>query len=73
MKRSLRCAKCEGSMSEGFIIDEAHDRYRVTRWQPGKPVKSIWTGVKQVKTDQLPVATWRCDRCGFLESYANAE
>lgn len=57
-------------MSEGFILDEAHGTHRVSRWQPGKPVRSIWTGIKQSKADQLAVATWRCDRCGFLESYA---
>ncbi len=73
MKRSLKCPKCEGGMSEGFIIDEAHGAYRVPRWQPGKPVKSFWLGIKQRKADQLTVATWRCDRCGYLESYASSE
>ncbi len=72
MKRSLRCPKCEGSMTEGFIMDEAHGRWRVSRWQSGRPVTSIWTGIKQSKADQLPVSTWRCDRCGYLESYAAA-
>ena len=57
-------------MSEGFILDEAHGRWRVSRWQAGKPEKSIWSGVKQRKADQLDIATWRCDRCGYLESYA---
>jgi hypothetical protein len=60
-------------MSEGFIIDEAHGTRRVSRWQPGKPIKSIWTGIKQNKAHQLPVATWRCDRCAYLESYATRE
>ena len=57
-------------MSEGFILDEAHGMRRVSRWQPGKPEKSIWTGLKLRKADQLAIATWRCDRCGYLESYA---
>ena len=73
MKRSLKCPKCEGSMSEGFILDEAHGYHRVNRWQLGKPIKSIWTGVKQRRADQMPVATWRCDRCGYLENYATPE
>ncbi len=41
MNRSLKCPKCEGAMSEGFIIDEAHGTRRVSRWQLGKPIKSI--------------------------------
>jgi hypothetical protein len=59
-------------MTEGFIMDEAHGRWRVSRWQSGRPVKSIWTGIKQSRANQLPVSSWRCDRCGFLESYATA-
>ena len=57
-------------MSEGFVMDEHHGARRVIRWQPGKPEKSIWTGIKQRKASQLAVETWRCDRCAYLESYA---
>lgn len=71
MKRSLKCPKCVGAMSEGFIIDEARGARRVIRWQPGKPIRSIWTGIKQSKADQLPVAPWKRDRCGYLESCAS--
>lgn len=68
-----RCPKCDGSMSEGFVLDEGYGHYRVTRWQPGAPKKSIWTGIKQKKADQLKVSTRRCDRCGYLELYALGE
>jgi hypothetical protein len=59
-------------MSEGFVLDEGYGHYRVSRWQSGQPKKSIWTGIKQRKADQLQVSTRRCDRCGFLELYALA-
>ena len=65
-----RCPKCDGSMSEGFIFDEGHGIYKVATWQADKPRKSIWTGIKRSKADQLKISTRRCQRCGFLESYA---
>lgn len=70
MPRPSRCPKCEGPMSAGFIFDEGYGTYGVSKWQPGAPKKSIWTGIKRRKADQLNITTHRCDRCGFLESYA---
>ncbi len=70
MRRSPRCPKCEGAMTEGFIIDLAHGAVRQATWQKGPPVKSFLYGIKQVRQDQLAVATYRCDRCGYLENYA---
>jgi hypothetical protein len=56
-------------MSEGFSIDKGYGTVDVTSWQEGKPQKSFWTGIKQSK-DRHEITTWRCDRCGYLESYA---
>ena len=64
------CAKCGGRMAEGFVIDEGYGTAHVSTFQAGEPRKSIWTGVKKSKDDQHKIATWRCERCGFLESYA---
>jgi len=70
MKRSPRCPKCDSAMDEGFLVDQGYGSASVPKWQPGKPVKSVWTGLKQAKKDQLDVSTWRCDRCGYFENYA---
>ena len=65
------CTKCGGRMSEGFVIDHGdYGSTSVSTWQGGPPRKSFWTGIKQSKDDQLEITSWRCDRCGFLESYA---
>ena len=64
------CPKCQGRVSEGFIIDQGHGTYGVSTWQKGAPQKSIWTGIKRDKKAQLAVVTYRCERCGYLESYA---
>jgi predicted nucleic-acid-binding Zn-ribbon protein len=69
--RQLRCPKCNGGMEAGFIVDQTGDaRARVETWVEGEPTKSFWTGLKLKDRQQLSVTTYRCDRCGYLESYA---
>ena len=36
----------------------------------GAPEPSIWTGTKLKGKERRPIVTYRCQRCGFLESYA---
>lgn len=64
------CPKCQGSMGEGFIIDHLHGGYGVSSWLEGVPVKSFWRGLKLQGRQPMEVRTFRCNRCGFLESYA---
>lgn len=65
-----RCLRCDGRMTEGFVVDAGdYNIQAVPRWQPGPPEKR-WYGLKTKKADQKEVATFRCDRCGLLESYA---
>ena len=68
--RTLRCPKCEGSMGEGYMLSEKQGYRVVSSWVAGAPVKSIWTGLK-LASKPVPVQTFRCGRCGYLESYAN--
>jgi hypothetical protein len=67
---SLTCIRCQGTMERGFLLDETHGRLTVGKWMAGEPEKSIWTGLKTRGKDKLDVATYRCRRCGYLESYA---
>lgn len=69
--RPNNCPKCQGSMNEGFLVDRGYGQAHVSTWQAGEPKKSIWVGLKQSKADQIEVTTWRCQRCGYLESYAS--
>ena len=41
-----------------------------SQWAEGPPVRSMWTGIKLEKGAKHPVTTYRCPRCGYLESYA---
>lgn len=55
-------------MAEGFVIDHSHAVNVVSEWNEGAPIVGFWTGLK-VK-DPLKITTYRCTRCGYLESYA---
>jgi hypothetical protein len=66
-----KCLKCGQAMDQGFLVDHARNQIRVSEWAPGAPRKSFWSGTKI--TDPIPVATFRCTSCGYLESYARPE
>jgi hypothetical protein len=70
MARTGTCPKCQGTMSEGFVVDRTDNGRAVASWVEGAPEKSIWSGIKLRGKTQVPIATWRCGSCGFLESYA---
>lgn len=62
--------KCQGSMSQGFVVDvNQHSQRTVSTWVTGAPEKG-WFGVKVGRKPTFQIQTWRCGRCGFLESYA---
>jgi hypothetical protein len=59
-------------MTEGVIVDKTHGGAGVSTWMEGEPKKSIWFGLK-LSGERIETRTWRCRRCGFLESYAPSE
>jgi hypothetical protein len=66
----LECPKCSAPMEEGYVVDFTHGGYRGSTWISDPPEKSFWTGLRIQGHRQIPVRTFRCGRCGFLESYA---
>ena len=68
--RSLSCPRCSGSMESGYILDEGYGTRTVAKWVAGEAVRSIWTGLKLRGKTRRDVVTYRCKRCGYLESYA---
>lgn len=73
--KAIQCPKCNGQMVQGFIFDRADGgNRRVINWVEGAPEKSdIWTVTKVPEEKCVPVGTFRCSVCGFLESYAHPE
>jgi predicted RNA-binding Zn-ribbon protein involved in translation (DUF1610 family) len=67
------CPKCGAPMEEGFIVD-AFDRVQrvVSTWVEGAPEKSLWNGVRLRGKRRIGTKTFRCTKCGYLESYARS-
>ena len=64
------CVKCGGSMHEGFVLDHGDSGAQtIATWHEGAPRKSFWLGIKEGDS-QTNIRTYRCQRCGYLESYA---
>ena len=58
-------------MDEGYIIDETHGTMKSQKSAQGAPEYSFWFGLKLRGKKRLDVSTYRCGRCGYLESYAD--
>lgn len=65
------CPKCAGSMEPGYVPDVAYGQTLQSAWAPGEPkVRRFVGGIKWRQADNTPIVTFRCQRCGYLESYA---
>ena len=65
------CTRCRKTMEAGFVLDHTqHSSGLQSTWVEGEPERSFWTGVKVKGRERLPVTTYRCPTCGYLESYA---
>jgi len=62
------CAKCQGEMKEGFVLDWGHGAAIASQWAPGEPRYSLWFGVHV--EERLKIKSFRCNSCGYLENYA---
>ena len=67
------CPKCKGGMAQGFVLDNTYAARIVSQWAEGVPQKSFWMGTKLPDDELVPIGTYRCSSCGYLESYARQE
>ena len=68
---SKSCTKCGGRMEQGFVPEAKDHSTKVEMWFEGAPERG-WFGLKTRGRKKLPIETWRCGRCAYLESYAPA-
>jgi len=67
----IECRRCRGQMEVGFVVDRGHHGTPgIPEWVEGTPEKSFWSGLKTRGRRKLPITTYRCGRCGYLEEYA---
>lgn len=68
---SPTCSKCGTKMEEGFILEKGScDHPSTNEWIEGKQERSFWFGLKLTNREHRNVKTFRCEECGYLESYA---
>ena len=68
------CPKCDGHMVQGFVVDRKHGgEIKVSSWVEGAPKKAFWFGTAAPDEKQIPIGTFRCSDCGYLESFASDE
>ena len=68
--REPTCPQCRVAMTEGFLIDRAHaNSITLPEWVEGAPERRWW-GFSLKGRARLRAQTYRCPRCGLLQSYA---
>jgi len=65
------CGKCGGRLIRGSVLNrDSNGGKSLCSWVEGVPERSVWTGLRTKGVEVLPIASYRCQRCGFLEHYA---
>jgi len=65
----MKCPKCQSEMEEGVVADRGHyDAAEYPEWGTKIEQKLIRPMSKVI--NKKYVSTYRCKKCGFLESYA---
>jgi len=68
-----RCPKCQGAMEKGYVADLSYGAVMQSAWTPGVPIpRRIFGGIKRNRSGNIPIVTFRCQSCGYLEAYAPA-
>lgn len=67
----VECPQCKKKMLPGYLLERG-DRNRLggTHWVEGLPERSFWKGLSLKNRRVLMVVSFRCESCGYLESYA---
>jgi hypothetical protein len=60
-------------MEQGFVLEVSQGGRSVISWASGQPKKSFFFGIKLFEVKQIPIGTFRCKDCGYLESFARPE
>ena len=66
-----RCTRCGGPQTEGVLLDSSPNAVRVGQWAEGVPEYWVLRILKMRGRRKMPIQSWRCTKCGLLESYAN--
>lgn len=69
--RAHDCPKCQKAMEPGHIPDVGYGVIVQSSWSAGSPEHRRYLGgIKYRKKEQIPLAAYRCPRCGYVELFA---
>src|SRR6266516_2809721 len=68
--KGLSALSAERKWSRDGIPDTTYGGFVSAGWYPGDPVKSWWGTYKVDRKQLIPIQTFRCPNCGYVESYA---
>jgi hypothetical protein len=66
------CQRCAGPLEPGYVLEIGDGNVRsVSQWVTGAPERGFMFGLKTRNRRSLPITTFRCTQCGFLQSFAH--
>lgn len=68
---TMQCPNCNGEMVQGFVADYSMAAALVASWHAGPPRKKLVGHTKAPRDEGVPIGAYRCQKCGFLEFYAD--
>ena len=68
---TIKCPKCAAAMEKGYIADLAEGVVLQSAWTRGVPKpRRVIGGIRWNREENIAIITFRCESCGYLESYA---
>ncbi len=64
------CRDCRVAMDGGLILDRTQGGPEEPMWIKGAADKGFFGKIKDHDRERFPVTTFRCPKCGRLESFA---
>jgi hypothetical protein len=70
LPESPTCPRCRSGMVRGYLLDRAQGGFGMGMWLEGPPVRPGFTPRLE---RSIPIVSYRCTGCGYLELYARPE
>jgi hypothetical protein len=74
LPESPTCPRCRSGMVRGYLLDRTHGGFGMGTWLEGPPARSDSFGMVRPRLERsIPIVSYRCTGCGYLELYARPE
>jgi hypothetical protein len=74
LPESPTCPRCRSEMVRGYLLDRTYGSYGMGTWIEGPPERSSSSDLVRPRLERsIPIVSYRCTGCGYLELYARPE